>query len=197
MKVYKCTNQVNCKVYVGCTKHDIEARWNDHVRRAIRGSMYPFHCAIRKYGAAAFIVEIVQDCQTLEKMSAAEVAWISRLDSANRRFGYNATLGGNDAERTPETRMRMRRAVQRRRSDEGYRSKCRAYASQRSDQHRERLGISHGKRVEQLSFDGQIIATYLTLAQAQRATGVASSSISLCCNGKRIRTAGGFTWRFT
>lgn len=195
MKVYKCTCVVNGKIYVGCTKNNVEARWNDHIRRAMRGSSFPFHRAIRKHGSDAFIFEIIQECQTIEEMSGAEAEWIERLSSADKLTGYNATLGGNDANRTFETRERMKLAAARRWNDD-YRTKFRAYARNRSPEHLRKLGIAHGKKVVQLTLDGQYVETFLSLADAQRATGVASSSISLCCNGKRIRTAGGFLWRF-
>lgn len=196
MIVYKCTCKVNGKIYVGCTKHNVESRWNNHVRHALSGSTYPFHRAIKKHGSDAFIVEIIQQCQTLEEMSNAEVLWIERLNSANKLKGYNATLGGNNAQRTPETRERMCLAAARRWANDDYRAKFQAYARDRSPEHRQKLGISHGKSVQQSTLDGHLVKCYPTLAQAQRETNVAASSISLCCNGKRLRTAGGFIWKF-
>ena len=196
MVVYKCTCSVNGKIYVGCTKHNVESRWKNHVKHALNGSAYPFHRAIKKHGSDSFVVEILQECQTIEEMSNAEIEWISRLDSSNKAKGYNATLGGNNAFRTVETRNRMKLAAAKRWNDKNYRAKFVAYARNRTVDHLKKLGDSHGKAVQQLTLEGKIITTYVSLAQAGRETGVASSSISLCCNGKRIRTAGGFLWRF-
>ena len=54
------------------------------------------------------------------------------------------------------------------------------------------IGISVG----QYSRDGQLIATYVSILDAGRNTGVDHSSINKCVNGKR-KSAGGFVWKST
>ena len=51
------------------------------------------------------------------------------------------------------------------------------------------------KKVIQLTRDGEVVAQYPSINEAQRQTCVSQSKISLCCNEKR-KTAGGFLWRF-
>ena len=51
------------------------------------------------------------------------------------------------------------------------------------------------KDVVQYSLDGDFIATYESGAEAYRKTGVNSTQISECCNGK-AKTAGGYIWKF-
>lgn len=53
---------------------------------------------------------------------------------------------------------------------------------------------SVGKGVEQLTLDGQVVATYASMTAAAVAVGCDSGDISRCCSGKR-RTAGGYKWR--
>lgn len=48
--------------------------------------------------------------------------------------------------------------------------------------------------VEQLTLDNQIIATYPSLKEAERQTGVGWTGISAVIRGKR-KTAGGYKWR--
>ena len=55
--------------------------------------------------------------------------------------------------------------------------------------------LNRGKcPVTQYSLDGQELAHFDSYMDAQRATGIRSGNISLCCQGKR-HTAGGFVWR--
>ena len=49
-EVYRLTNSVNNKIYVGATTDGAGARWNRHVQKANAGSDYPFHQAIREFG---------------------------------------------------------------------------------------------------------------------------------------------------
>jgi len=48
--------------------------------------------------------------------------------------------------------------------------------------------------VTQFSKTGEEIATYSTIAEASRATGIDPGNISACCS-KDLKTAGGFVWR--
>ena len=56
------------------------------------------------------------------------------------------------------------------------------------------------KTVAQYTKDGKHIATYNSLTDAARATGVNLSTLCLCCKGKQgtshRKTAGGFVWKY-
>ena len=52
------------------------------------------------------------------------------------------------------------------------------------------------KAVEQYSSQGDFIAKYDSLTEAQRVTGVELHNISECCRGKS-KTAGGFVWQYS
>ena len=51
--IYKLTNTVNNKIYVGGTTDTIDTRFHRHVVRSLKGSEYPLHKAIREYGEEA------------------------------------------------------------------------------------------------------------------------------------------------
>lgn len=59
----------------------------------------------------------------------------------------------------------------------------------------ERIAKAHNKPIEQLSSDGQLIATFSSLTEAERLTGISISNICACCKGQR-KSAGGFLWRY-
>lgn len=50
-------------------------------------------------------------------------------------------------------------------------------------------------KVNQYTLDGKFIATYTSLGEAHRITGVSRSRVALCCYGKAW-TTGGYKWKF-
>ncbi len=106
--VYFATNNVNGKRYVGITK-DPKKRWRDHLWSARAGSKYPFHCALRKYGAEQFSFEVVEQHESELEVKASEMAHI-----ATGLFAYNATRGGDGVmhgrHHTEETKEKIRQA---------------------------------------------------------------------------------------
>ena len=63
--IYKITNKINSKVYIGETIRTLKVRWNEHKSESYtegHGYSYHLHCAIRKYGAENFLVEEIEKC---------------------------------------------------------------------------------------------------------------------------------------
>lgn len=81
-------------MYVGQTKRTIEQRWKQHVYNSLRDSPFdkgPFHCAIKKYGVDAFVVEKIEECRNAD-LNDRETCWIKQLGTFGK--GYNVTIGG-------------------------------------------------------------------------------------------------------
>ena len=93
--VYKITNNNNGKYYIGKT-NDLEKRWYNHVYCALvnKENTY-FYNAIRKYGAANFTIEQIEECKTEEIVLEREIFWINELHANKRNIGYNMTDGGD------------------------------------------------------------------------------------------------------
>ena len=92
--IYKVTNTVNGKMYIGQTRRTIEQRWKQHVYSSFSDSTFdkgPFHLAIKKYGIEAFIVEQVEKCRD-EDLNSRETYWIRHFNTLDN--GYNITIGG-------------------------------------------------------------------------------------------------------
>ena len=49
--------------------------------------------------------------------------------------------------------------------------------------------------VAQYTLDEDLVATYISMAEAERQTGISRGSIRYCCMGER-KTAGGYHWRY-
>lgn len=90
--IYKITNNINNKVYIGKTEYPIEKRFKEHCKDAFkeRNEKRPLYNAMRKYGVEHFSIEEIEE--TLEP-AIREQYWIQYYDSYHN--GYNATLGGD------------------------------------------------------------------------------------------------------
>jgi len=92
--VYVATCSVNGKIYIGITSKNLKVRKRAHLNSASRGSPYYFHRALRKYGANAFVWEVVAHVPTWQAACAREIALIQQYDTRNPQKGYNSTSGG-------------------------------------------------------------------------------------------------------
>jgi group I intron endonuclease len=90
--VYVHTNKINNKVYVGITGRKPEIRWQNG--KAYKNNKH-FSYSIGKYGWDNFIHEIVASNLTLKEANNFEKILICKLNSNNKSFGYNLTLGGD------------------------------------------------------------------------------------------------------
>ena len=110
MIIYKATNTVNNKVYIGQTINTLEYRKNQHFRetkRPNRPNTY-FHNAINKYGESSFVFEEIDSANTQEELDCKERYWISFYHSNDRGKGYNLDEGGRSGgKKSEETRKKI------------------------------------------------------------------------------------------
>ena len=92
--IYKITNTINNKLYIGKTVNTIEKRFNQHKNesKTERSKKRPLYRAINKYGIENFEIEIIEECN-YDILNEREIYWINYYDTYNN--GYNATLGGD------------------------------------------------------------------------------------------------------
>ena len=93
--IYKITNDINEKVYIGKTSSSIETRWRQHRDDANTQTKNhrPLYSAIRKYGIEHFFIEQIEEVQTDAIACEREKYWIEYYGSFKN--GYNATKGGD------------------------------------------------------------------------------------------------------
>ena len=93
-KIYKITNDINDKVYIGKTNLSIEKRFKEHCDDSKRNRCEnrPLYRAMNKYGIEHFHIEEIEDCLP-EEASNKEIYWIGYYHSYGE--GYNATIGGD------------------------------------------------------------------------------------------------------
>lgn len=99
--VYRLTNTVNGKAYIGITSRTLNARWSEHVERArqgLRGSR--IYDALRKYGKDAFVREVLAEAESEEAVRLLEREHIIANDTYES--GYNSNLGGEGFLKFPD-----------------------------------------------------------------------------------------------
>lgn len=83
MIIYKTTNLINNKFYVG----------KDTINNSnYFGSGFLIKKAINKYGIENFKKEILEKCETREELNIREIYWIKKTNAIE--LGYNITIGG-------------------------------------------------------------------------------------------------------
>lgn len=93
-KLYVIRNKRNGKEYVGITISALEHRFNGHVANAKRGVRSKLYNAIRHYGRAAFVIELIRsDATDFAELQQQEVAEIAARGTLTR--GYNVAKGGS------------------------------------------------------------------------------------------------------
>jgi group I intron endonuclease len=92
--VYKITNTVNDRIYIGLTTCDLKKRWREHVCAANTGSDKPLYRAMKKYGVDKFRIEVVHVAESIEEMRQVELRLIDNLGSHINVGGYNLTDHG-------------------------------------------------------------------------------------------------------
>lgn len=94
--VYKYTNKVNGKVYIGITTRNLEDRHKEHFFKSVNDEK-PFYRAIRKYGRNNFELKVIDTAENADELFIKEKKWISFYNSyikSKNSNGYNLTLGG-------------------------------------------------------------------------------------------------------
>lgn len=101
MWIYKITNTINGKVYVGKT-NNLKRRIAEHWRGRHVGAIAR---AFKKHGRESFIFWILEiGVETEETLNALEAKWIHALHSHGSENGYNMTMGGDGSVFSDEMR---------------------------------------------------------------------------------------------
>ena len=113
MYIYKITNQINDKIYVGQTIRPIQQRFTRHINDAVNNVIDThFARAIRKYGPENFVIELIDVAETQSELNEKEQLWIHKLNATNSQYGYNETdaiskCGGNTYQSKTEEEMEV------------------------------------------------------------------------------------------
>ena len=95
MIIYKITNRINNKVYIGLTTTSLEDRWRRHLTegRNINNKKHLYK-SMRKHGLENFSIEQIDETDNFEELGKLERKYIELFESMNPNKGYNLTAGG-------------------------------------------------------------------------------------------------------
>lgn len=107
MVIYKITNKIDGKQYIGQTVQNIAKRWTQHRSDAlIRKNHTALHRAMNKYGTENFSIKVLAHCNSMEEMNHRESYYI-KLFNTLAPNGYNIALGGKNQRHSEETKKRL------------------------------------------------------------------------------------------
>lgn len=107
--VYKATNLVDGKIYIGQTVQTLWRRRRAHENLSAKPSTY-FHRALAKHGFSNFAWEIVDTCESKEVLHTREQHWINQF-ACMAPAGYNSAEGGKGGAYTEEHKKRISEAL--------------------------------------------------------------------------------------
>ena len=202
--IYKITNLINNKVYIGKTLKTPEERWKEHIKDSQKADCFnrPLYKAFNKYGIENFILETIEEC-TADEINQKEIDWIELYGSF--KYGYNATLGGDgkhycDYDLIYDLFQNGKNLKEIANITNYDIATCRKALknfkiSEEERQKRGREAIS--KTIIQLNKDtDEIIAIFPSIQKAYDALGKQHSGhIAEVCKGKR-KTAYGYKWAY-
>lgn len=201
--IYKITNLINGKSYIGKTSRSIEQRWNEHKKEIYNHYNRPLYTAMRKYGIDNFQIEQIEECKE-ENASNREIYWIKYYNTYGST-GYNATRGGDSKfyiERQPVIDKyneigTIKGTARELGIDKDTVKKILRENNIQPIDSATFIRQKFGKSVNQYDLEGNFIQTFECLRDAERYLGKAKggSHISEVCKGKR-QTAYGYKWKF-
>jgi len=135
--IYKATNKVNGKSYIGQTINPLKERIFKHIDDILnsRYNSY-FHRAIRKYGKENFDWKIIAECDSLEELNKIEIEMIEKHNTFED--GYNLTKGGEGKVGCKHTE-----ASKRKMSESSKGGKNGMYGKHHSEETKKKLSKSH------------------------------------------------------
>lgn len=97
MLIYKITNNINGKIYIGQTIRTLHSRKKGYEHEAkYKPNSRPIIRAMNKYGFENFTFEVLEDnIESITTLDKRERYYIETLQSTAGKNGYNVELGGN------------------------------------------------------------------------------------------------------
>ena len=203
--IYKITNKINNKVYIGQTSSSIDYRWQTHIHDSKKAECQnrPLYRAFHKYGIENFTVEEIEECNS-EIVNEREIYWINYYNSYKE--GYNATLGGEGRPLADYNLIyelwkkgcNRTEIIRQTNYDIGTITRALKGYGVSDEELIKRQWSSCNKSVAKIDKNTlEIIQIYPSIASAEKEYGIprGKSHISQVCNGYRQTTLG-YKWKF-
>lgn len=183
-EVYKITNKVTNKIYIGITNQGSGARYRHHWYESRIGEPSPIHRSMAKHGEDNFTLEIIDFADTYDELKEKEKYWIKQYNSTDKSIGYNLTEGGDGTfgrKHSEETKDKIRqKALGRKVSEETKRKMSETRLGKCSDKQREhllKLTVGQSKKIYQYDTNFNLIGEYNSIKEASKITGIDRNTI--------------------
>lgn len=151
-EVYKITNKITNKIYIGITNQGSGVRYRHHWYEARTGEPAPIHRSMAKYGEHNFTLEIIDFAENAKELKEKEKYYIKFFNSKDRKIGYNLTDGGDGTfgrKHSEETKEKIRqKALGRKLSEETKKKMSEIHKLNYSDEHRKAVAERNAKRTK-------------------------------------------------
>lgn len=210
--IYKHTNKINGKVYIGQTCQKPQRRWGKN-GNGYKGCPY-FYRAIQKYGWENFSHQILEENLTAQQANIRQIFYIQRYQSTLEDFGYNNQKGGAEHSLISETakqkhrqklierwkdhdfKEKMSKIMKQKWQDPEYRNKIiKPVLSQQLKQKIKQASLKSHHWNEKPVICLQTNESFKSSGEAGRTYNINSHNIRSCCSGNRS-IAGGYHWLF-
>jgi hypothetical protein len=208
--VYKVTNLETGEAYIGATTRSIEDRKADHIQKANKGVGGYFQEAIGTYGPDSFSWDQIDTANNSNELAEKEKQYILQYDSKDK--GYNADSGGGfmktvyqycqDGELIASFSSLKEVELTFNYDKRRISNACTTatlwqgnYWSYSQNNSFKMITDSRKKKVFQYNYNGELVAKFISVAEASNITGLSKSCISRCCRGER-QSSGGFIWKY-
>jgi group I intron endonuclease len=195
--IYKVTNVVTGKSYIGQTTTSIRRRWQGHCSKTTNSVL---HKAIKKYGKEAFQVEMLDAGVDKWDLDQLEIHYIKTLNTMSPR-GYNLKEGGASGKLSEESLKKMAESLKgkpswnkgKKTGKPSWNKGKKASEEARKNQSLAHLGKPASNRRPIIDSNGII---YESLQQAAEKLGSSShANISAVLSGRR-KTATGLSFSY-
>ena len=202
--IYKITNTINGKCYIGeTTKSDPEKRWKEHKNTIKRRAGCPaLQNSVIKHGIDNFKFEILIICFDEDRYKY-EIEYIKKYKTLIPN-GYNILEGGpgggfKGKKHSEETKQLLSKNNKQKYIDNpelkremSERNKI-YYNKNNIIKHREAMGKSTGVKIGQYNLNNELVNTFISISEASRQTGVPKTSIQQFV--KNNNNNRGFIWK--
>lgn len=198
--IYKITNDINNKVYIGLTTQTIAIRWRKHLENA-QYVDYHLYRTMRAYGVKHFYIEQIEEVKD-ELLPEREQHWIQLYDSYKN--GYNMTVGGTGNRLYSKEKiynlwdkgLSISQIANEINCARSVVYECLLdYDKYSVIESIRRRSKNNQKKVCQFDIKGNLLKTFNSEAEACLYVGAASGSVGNCCNNfAKYKTVKGYIW---
>jgi len=212
--VYKVVNEQTQEVYVGVTTKSLEERKTDHIQKSNKKGCSYFQETIGTYGSDAFTWEQIDTASDINKLAEKEIEYILKYNSF--QGGLNSNKGGGGfRKQVYQFDIGTGKLLN---SYDDLTSAANAVSATKKSISNVCLNIdktckgfywsysitsefitssdARKKKVIQYSLKGDLLAHYISVAEASRISRISKTCIARCCRGEREQS-GGFLWKYS